>query len=76
VLTDPSLRVAMGAESLRRAEDLSIDLMAERLAGLYAMVVEAKPPARRRRAVPGVDRVSRQLQRLRRRGRVLVRRYL
>lgn len=76
VLTDPSLRAAMGAESVRRAKELSIDLMAQRLAGLYAEVVEAKPSARRRRAIPGVGRVTRQLSRLRRRGRILVRRYL
>jgi 1,2-diacylglycerol 3-alpha-glucosyltransferase len=76
VLTDPSLRATMGAESIRRAEELCIDLMAERLAGLYAKVVEAKPSARRQRGVPVVGRVTRQLSRLRRRGRVLVRRYL
>lgn len=76
VLTDPSLRAAMGAESIRRAEDLSIDLMAERLAALYAGVVESKPSARHRRVVPVVGRVSRQLTRLRRRGRIFVRRYL
>jgi 1,2-diacylglycerol 3-alpha-glucosyltransferase len=76
VLTDPSLRAMMGAESLRRAEELSIDRMAVRLAEFYAELVERKPSARRRRTVPVVGRVSRQLSKLRRRSRVLMRRYL
>jgi 1,2-diacylglycerol 3-alpha-glucosyltransferase len=74
VLADPALREAMGAESRRRAEGLSIDLMAQRLACFYAELVDQKPSARR--GVPVARRVSRQLTKLRRRGRLLVRRYL
>jgi glycosyltransferase involved in cell wall biosynthesis len=76
VLSDPSLRAAMGAESRRRAGDLSIDRMAERLAGFYAGLIEQKPSARRNHPQPVAHRVSRQMTRLRRRGRVLMRRYL
>ena len=76
VLTDPSLRAAMGVAALERASDLSIDRMAEKLAGMYAELIEQKPSARRRRGVPVVGRVSRQMSRLRRRGRVIMRHYL
>jgi 1,2-diacylglycerol 3-alpha-glucosyltransferase len=76
VLTDPSLRASMGAASLQRAQDLGIDLMAERLAGLYESLVAAKAAPRRGLATPAIERVGRQLTRLRRRSRVIVRRYL
>jgi glycosyltransferase involved in cell wall biosynthesis len=76
VLTDPSLRTAMAAESRKRAEELDIDRMAEKLAGLYAELVRAHPYARKSLAAPAVQRVGRQISRLRRRGRMIVRRYL
>jgi 1,2-diacylglycerol 3-alpha-glucosyltransferase len=75
VLTDPSLRAAMGAESRRRADSLSIDRMADRLATLYAGLVEQKPSTQRHGPLV-VGRVTRQLTRLRRRSRVIIRRYL
>jgi 1,2-diacylglycerol 3-alpha-glucosyltransferase len=67
VLADPELRARMGAESRLRAEQLSIDLMAARLAGLYAELVAEMPSPRRKRHAPSTDRVSGQLTRLRRR---------
>jgi 1,2-diacylglycerol 3-alpha-glucosyltransferase len=76
VLTDPSLRTLMGAESLKRAEALSIDRMAEELSAVYAELLESKPSPHVRGAVPVVGRVTRQLTRLRRRSRVIMRRYL
>jgi 1,2-diacylglycerol 3-alpha-glucosyltransferase len=76
ILSDPEMRAAMGAESRRRAEGLSIDRMAERLAGFYAELAEKKPSVRRGHPEPVAHRVSRQMTRLRRRGRMLMRRYL
>jgi glycosyltransferase involved in cell wall biosynthesis len=76
LLTDPSLRAIMGAESRRRAEDLSIDRMAARLSGFYAELAEQKPSPQRRHRVRAVGRVSRQITRLRRRSRVIINRYL
>jgi 1,2-diacylglycerol 3-alpha-glucosyltransferase len=75
LLTDPSLRAIMGAESRRRAEALSIDRMTERLVGLYEELVAAKPSPKRRQT-PSVRRVTRQITRLRHRGSALMRRYL
>jgi glycosyltransferase involved in cell wall biosynthesis len=76
VLTDPSLRAAMGAESRKRAEALCIDLMAEKIAGFYTELVATHPSTRRSLAAPAIRRVSKQITRLRRRGRVIMRRYL
>jgi 1,2-diacylglycerol 3-alpha-glucosyltransferase len=76
VLTDPSLRASMGAESRKRAEALSIDRMAEKLAGLYEGLIASHPSARKARVSPAVARVGRQITRLRRRGNIIVRRYL
>lgn len=75
VLGDAALRASMGAESRRRAQALSIDLMAEKLAGMYAELLAQQGAGGRRHLAPAA-RVSRQLTRLRRRGRVLLRRYL
>lgn len=75
VLGDPGMRERMGAESVRRADDLCIDLMAERLAGLYVDVIAGKPP-RRPRPVIDSTRVGRQIARLRRRSRAIIRHYL
>jgi len=77
VLTDPSLAAAMGAESLKRAEALGIDLMATQLAEAYGRLCAVAPSSRLRGlTAPVIDRVGRQMTRLRRRGRVIVRRYL
>ncbi len=77
VLTDPSLRAAMGAESRKVAQDLSIDRMAAQLATMYEELLASKSAAGGgRRPFAPTARVSRQLTRLRRRGRVLMRRYL
>lgn len=73
VLGDPELRASMGEASRRRAEDLSIDLIAARLAGFYEELVRAKPSSHRRG--PVVRRVERQIVRLRRRSRAVMRRY-
>jgi hypothetical protein len=71
------MAAAMGAESLRRAESLGIDLMAERLSGFYEGLCAVSPSERSRGlAAPVIRRVERQMSRLRRRGRVFVRRYL
>ena len=67
VLSDPGLRAAMGAESRVRAEALSIDLMASKLAGLYEELVAEQPSPRRKRPAPATGRVAGQLTRLRRR---------
>lgn len=75
VLADPALARAMGTESLRRAQDLCIDNMAVRLVALYEGLLE-DVPARRRATWPGAARVGRQLTRLRRRGRAIMRHYL
>jgi len=74
-LADPALAEAMGAESLKRAQDLCIDRMAQRLVDLYEGLL-AERRARRRVAWTGAARVGRQLTRLRRRGRVIMRHYL
>jgi hypothetical protein len=66
----------MGAESRKRAEALCIDLMAEKLAGFYTELVATHPSTRRSLAAPAIRRVSKQITRLRRRGRVIMRRYL
>jgi 1,2-diacylglycerol 3-alpha-glucosyltransferase len=76
VLTDPSLRTAMGAESRARAQALSIDLMAERLSHFYEGLAATRPSARTSLAAPTIARVTGQIRRLRRRGRVIMRRYL
>ena len=75
LLADPALAEAMGAESLKRAQDLCIDRMAQRLVDLYEGLL-AERQARRRVAWTGAARVGRQLTRLRRRGRVIMRHYL
>ena len=77
VLSDPALAAAMGAESLKRAESLGIDLMAARLSDFYDDLCAVSPSERSRGlAAPVIRRVERQMTRLRRRGRVIVRRYL
>lgn len=78
LLSDSSLREKMSATSLEMAKDLAIDRMAERLAVLYAGLAETKPTSRRRPGLnlPGTDRVRRQITRLRRRSRVIIRHYL
>jgi len=73
VLADSELRTSMGAASLQRAQELSIDLIATRLAGFYEELAAQKPAARRRPRV--VRRVERQIVRLRRRSRDVMRRY-
>ena len=75
LLADPALSAAMGAESLRRAQDLRIDLMAGRLVTLYEGLI-ADRVERRRDSVVGAARIGRQLTRLRRRGRAIMRHYL
>jgi 1,2-diacylglycerol 3-alpha-glucosyltransferase len=77
LLTDPSLRIAMGKESVARADDLCIDNQATRLVAIYEQAIEDKGARRRRiRPVAAVQRVQRQMTALRRRSRSLVRRYL
>jgi 1,2-diacylglycerol 3-alpha-glucosyltransferase len=76
VLADPSLQASMGAESRRRAQGLGIDRMAEKLAVLYAGLIEDRQARRRGTQAPVIGRVERQLTRLRRRSRVIIRRYL
>lgn len=72
VLSDPDLRASMGAASRERAQALSIDLMAERLSGLYAELVAEQPSPRRKSPISVTRRVSGQLTTLR--GRVFTRR--
>jgi 1,2-diacylglycerol 3-alpha-glucosyltransferase len=75
LLADPALAEAMGAESLRRAQDLSIDRMAARLVGLYEDLLSQRA-AQRHAPWAGAARVGRQLTRLRRRSRAIMRHYL
>ncbi len=67
VLGDNALRASMGAASRVRADALSIDLMAAKLAGIYEELVAEKPSPRRKRYAPPASRVSGQLTQLRRR---------
>jgi glycosyltransferase involved in cell wall biosynthesis len=67
VLADPDLRARMGAESRRRAEELSIDKMATRLASLYAEMIATHPEARKMRSKAEAERDARQAARLRER---------
>ncbi|HEY5517290.1 MAG TPA: glycosyltransferase family 4 protein [Coriobacteriia bacterium] len=76
VLGDADLRASMGAESLRRADDLCIDRMAERLAGLYGDVLAGRKPRRSPLAAMDATRIGRQITRLRRRSRAIIRHYL
>lgn len=75
LLADPGLAAAMGAASLQRAQDLCIDRMAERLVGLYEGLL-AERSAQHHGAWTGAARVGRQLTRLRRRSRAIIRHYL
>lgn len=75
VLGDAELLAAMGAESVKRADALCIDRMAERLAGLYADVLAGRPPRRSALATINESRMGRQVTRLRRRGRAIIRHY-
>lgn len=78
LLADDALRASMGAASRRRAENLSIENQAARLAAVYEGLLETHASPRRvgdrRRAVR--KRVLRQVAVLRRRGGRVVRRYL
>jgi len=76
VLGDAELRARMSEESVQRADGLSIDLMAERLAGLYTDVIAGRKPRRSARAAIDATRVGRQIARLRRRSRAIIRHYL
>jgi 1,2-diacylglycerol 3-alpha-glucosyltransferase len=76
VLGDPALRTRMSVESVQRADALCIDLMATRLAGLYGDVVAGRKPHRSARATIDATRVGRQIARLRRRSRAIIRHYL
>lgn len=76
LLSDPAKREAMGAESVRRAQDLRIDRMAERLAGLYTGLLEARAHERRHHGAPVVKRVARRIVHLRRRSRAIWRHYV
>jgi 1,2-diacylglycerol 3-alpha-glucosyltransferase len=78
LLGDPALRSSMSAASLRRAEDLSIENQAERLADVYTGLLSTHPSPRRGGLRTGAvgKRVMRQIGSLRRRGSRLVRRYL
>jgi 1,2-diacylglycerol 3-alpha-glucosyltransferase len=78
LLGDPSLRSAMSAASLARADDLCIDHQAGRLVAIYEDLLASRPSPRRggiRTTLVG-KRVMRQIGSLRRRGNRLVRRYL
>lgn len=78
LLGDDAMRLRMGAASRERAEDLSIENQARRLAEVYEKLLETHPSPRRagdtRRTVR--RRVVRQVAVLRRKGGRLVRRYL
>jgi len=76
VLGDANLRARMGAESLLRADDLCIDRMAERLARLYGDVLAGRKPRRSPLAAIDATRIGRQIVRLRRRSRAIIRHYL
>jgi len=76
VLGDADLRARMSEESVQRADELCIDLMAERLAGLYGGVIAGRKPRRSARAAIDATRVGRQIVRLRRRSRAIIRHYL
>jgi 1,2-diacylglycerol 3-alpha-glucosyltransferase len=76
VLGDAELRARMGAESVTRADGLRIDRMAERLAGLYADVIAGRKPRRGPLAAIDATRIGRQITRLRRRSRAIIRHYL
>lgn len=78
VLSDHDLRARMSAASLQRADELSIEHQAERLAAIYAQLLSDLPSPRRgglRQSAVG-RRVARQIGSLRRRGSRIVRRYL
>jgi glycosyltransferase involved in cell wall biosynthesis len=76
VLGDADLRAAMGAESLKRADALCIDRMAERLAGVYEELIAGRPPRRGPLLAIDSSRIGRQITRLRRRSRAIIRHYL
>lgn len=78
LLGDSSLRSAMSAASLARAEDLSIDGQAGRLVAIYEGLLASHPSPRRGglQTTAVGKRVMRQIGSLRRRGNRLVRRYL
>jgi 1,2-diacylglycerol 3-alpha-glucosyltransferase len=76
VLGDPALHASMSEEAVQRADELCIDLMAERLAGLYGDVIAGRKPRRSARAAIDATRVGRQITRLRRRSRAIIRHYL
>jgi 1,2-diacylglycerol 3-alpha-glucosyltransferase len=76
VLGDPELRTRMSEESVQRADALSIDLMAERLAGLYGDLIAGRKPRRSALAAIDATRLGRQMTRLRRRSRAIIRHYL
>jgi 1,2-diacylglycerol 3-alpha-glucosyltransferase len=76
VLGDPELRARMSAESLVRAEALCIDRMAERLAGVYEDLIAGRPPRRGPLLAVDAGRIGRQITRLRRRSRAIIRHYL
>jgi 1,2-diacylglycerol 3-alpha-glucosyltransferase len=76
VLGDAELRARMSEESVQRADGLSIDLMAERLSGLYTDVIAGRKPRRSARVAIDATRVGRQIARLRRRSRAIIRHYL
>jgi 1,2-diacylglycerol 3-alpha-glucosyltransferase len=76
VLGDDELRAAMSAESLKRADALCIDRMAERLAGVYEDLIAGRPPRRGPLLAIDSTRIGRQITRLRRRSRAIIRHYL
>jgi glycosyltransferase involved in cell wall biosynthesis len=76
VLGDPEMRARMSAESLKRADALCIDRMAEKLAGVYTDLIAGRPPRRGPLLAIDSSRIGRQITRLRRRSRALIRHYL
>jgi glycosyltransferase involved in cell wall biosynthesis len=76
VLGDPEMRARMSAESLKRADALCIDRMAEKLAGVYTDLIAGRPPRRGPLLAIDSTRIGRQITRLRRRSRAIIRHYL